>query len=258
VSLAGGGDRAATATSTDAAKVLSLSFEERRLAVAGLSLDERRALVEALPPLDLLALAKRNAAALGTYSATLARRERVGGRLTERQTTKIWVQPEPFAVLMFVTGGPAKGRRILYNAALRHRELRAREPGLLGRLGAIWVDIDSPLTRGDSNHPIVEIGFSALISLLERNAREALAEGPFARAFTGFEGDAVCQRFDSPKTSKRLYATSSLICLDLLLGLPVHTEVTDSSGPLEMYWYGDVEPNLSLAGGFFTPAGAGL
>jgi len=46
--------------------------------------------------------------------------------------------------------------------------------------------------------------------------------------------------------------------MDLLLGLPVHTEVTDSAGPLEMYWYSDVKPNLSLGEDFFTPAGAGL
>jgi hypothetical protein len=246
------------ADQSEAVRVLSLPMEERRAIVGQLPSAERRALLESVPPAELLAVYARNAAALGTYSATMIRRERVGGRMLDAQTTELWVQPEPFAVSMVTVDGPGKGRRVLYSAALRKNQLCAKEPGLFGVFGGLWIDIDSGLTRRDSNHAVVELGLGSLVAQLERHFKEAASAGDFKRTFEGDADGVICERFESPPSKKRLYATSSLLCVDLALGLPVRVEITDADGPLEQHAYSDVKPARTLATNFFTPSAQGL
>ncbi len=244
---------------SDAAKLLALPLQERRAQVQKLSVEERKALITRVPFADLIALERKAAAALGTYSATMVSRERMNGTLSPAQTVRIWVQAQPFAVRLKNIAGPGEGRRLLYNASIRKTQFRVKPPGFLGIFGGIWIDIDGDLAKGGSNHSVLETGLVALIELVDSHSNEALKEGEFTRTFERVnENGAICERFDSPKTSKALYATVSRFCVDPVLMLPLTTEITDAAGVLETFAFSDVKPQLTLGKNFFTLEGPEL
>jgi hypothetical protein len=242
-----------------APKLAGLSDEARRAEMAKLAPAERFALLERVGAADLVQIGKNAALALQTYSARLTKQERIGGELQDPQTAVVWVQPSPLALRVEFVEGSSKGRRLLYNSALRAGELRAREGGFLGIAGALWVGVDSSLTRRDSNHPITDIGFAALMELIAKDFTQVAATGAHARANEGPDSEGLyCILFTAPSGVSGLYAASARLCIDPLLGLPVRTEITDRQGFLERYVYRDVKANLALPGNHFTVEGAGL
>lgn len=241
-----------------AQRLAALSDEARRAEVSSLAPAERFALLEQVSAGDLVAIGRSASRALGTYSVRLKKQERIDGELQDPQTAMVWVQPSPLALRVEFVEGP-KGRRLLYNSALRARELRAREGGFLGIAGAIWVGVDSSLTRRDSNHPITDIGFAALMELIGRDFTSAATTGGHARKNEGPDPEGLyCILFTAPGSATGLYATSARLCIDPVLGLPLRTEITDREGLLESYRYTDVKPKLSLPADHFTPEGAKL
>ena len=242
-----------------AGRLAQLSDEARRAEVEKLDPAERLALIESVPAADLITMGRTAAGALRTYSTRLTKQERIDGELQDPQTAMVWVKPEPLALRMEFVEGDAKGRRLLYNSALRKDQLRARESGFLGIAGAIWVGIDSSLTRGDSNHPITDVGFTPLMELIGKDFATAAAAGGHSRSNEGPDEEGLyCVLFTAPANVPELYATSARLCIDPVLGLPMRTEITDREGFLERYVYRDVKPNLALPSDHFTPEGAGL
>jgi hypothetical protein len=237
----------------DTARWVALPVEERRARIVKLSVDERKALITKVPFLELLALEKKAAVALGTYSVTMASRERLDGVLSPRQTVRMWVQPDPFAVRVKNLAGPGEGRRLLYNASLRKDQLHVNQPGVVGAVGGVWIDVKGSIARGGSNHLITDTGLVALVELVTRHSQEAMKEGELTRTFEYVdESGAVCERFDSPKTTKVLYATSSRLCVDPVTMLPVSVEITDAGGLLEVITFSDVKSQPALGKKFFT------
>ncbi len=242
-----------------AQRLAGLSDEARRAAVSSLAPAERFALLEQVSAADLVEIGKSAARALGTYSVRLEKQERIDGELQDPQTAMVWVQPSPLALRVEFVDGSPKGRRLLYNSALRSGELRAREAGFLGIAGAIWVGINNSLTRRDSNHPITDIGFTPLMELIAKDFTSAAAAGGHTRKNEGPDPDGLyCILFTAPAGATGLYATSARLCIDPVQGLPLRTEITDGEGFLERYVYRDVKPNLTLRPDHFTPEGAKL
>jgi hypothetical protein len=238
--------------------LLQMSLEEQRAKVSELSVEERTELVKSLSIDELLALEKRAALASGTYHAQVMRSERVKGSLTPQETMSVWVQPEPLAIRLESIGGPPKGRKVVYNSTLRKDELRAKDSGFLGVFGGVWLNLDSSMTRSDSNHPLTDLGFIPVMNLVEKIVKQTRAKGEITRTYVRTDATGVCERFDAPKGAKGLYATSSLLCFDPVLSLPMHFEISDDQGRLETYTYSNVEQHVSLAKAFFTPEAAGL
>jgi hypothetical protein len=241
-----------------AAELPSLGDAERRERVAALTPEQREELLRSLDAKALIEMGTRAAEALGTYSATLTKVERVGGEKVGPQKVKIWIQPEPFAVRLMFEDGPGKGRRLLYSSGLRADQLRVREAGLLGMAGALWLNLDSSLTRRDTNHPVTDIGFSALMTLIAKDFADAQAAGGHTRSDEGRDpAGRTCIRFTAPAAAQT-YAAEARLCIDAVLGLPTRTEISDREGFLESYVYENVEGNLKLPEDHFTLAGAGL
>ena len=240
-------------------KLAELPDAARRAEVEKLSVPERMALMEKTDGGDLIQIGQTAARALGTYSTRLTKQERIGGDLQDPQTAMVWVHPSPLALRVEFVEGSSKGRRLLYNTALRTDELRAREGGFLGIAGAIWVGLNSSLTRRDSNHPITDIGFAPLMELIARDFKGAEPAGGHTRKNEGVDAAGLyCILFTAPTGATGLYATSARLCIDPVLGLPMRTEISDTKGFLERYVYSDVKANLSLPTNHFTLEGAKL
>lgn len=208
---------------------------------------QRLAVIQALTPEELCDVGSDAAKALGTYSARLVKEERIDGKMKPAQTLELVVRDDPNAIAARYVDGPAKGRRLLYNAQIRKDELRVREAGILGIAGALWIGLDSRLTRKDTNHRSTSLGLAPLVRLLRKDLDTAKPFGGF-RGIAGRLGeqDRACLTFEAPAQASGLYAKTSHLCVDTSLLLPVEAEIHDAQGLLERYRWSDVKPNLAV------------
>ncbi len=238
--------------------LLAAPLDAQRTRLERLTPAQRTEVVRSLSLEQLIALEQRAAQSLGTYRARVVRSERIDGQMLPLETMQVFIRPQPLAIRLETVEGTKKGRKVLYNAALRKDELRAQESGFLGVFGGVWVGLDSRLTRSDSNHRLTDLGFAPVMGLIERILNQTRAQGELTRTYVRTDETGVCERFDAPAGARGLYATRSLICFDPVSSLPMHFEIADAKGPLERYTYSQVEAHLKLPDAFFTPAAAGL
>ena len=236
----------------------SLSLTERRAFVAKTDRAEVEALLRAMTVDEMLDSAAERIAELGTYSGTLNKQERVKGDLLDPQVIKVVVREKPFAVRMDYAKGPGAGRRVLYNASSTHpKEIRVRESGLFSIAGALWIDVDSNLTRKESNHPVTHMGIGPLVQLVKKDADVFQHQG-FIRTNEPLKANnEFCVLFEPPARGAAATAPTTHMCFDAASGIPTSIVVKDAKGLRERYDWTDVKPT-TVAKNYFTPEGAGL
>lgn len=236
----------------------ALSLEARRAFVARTPPAQVEALLRAMSVDELLETAARRIQELGTYASTLEKQERVDGTLIATQVIKVVVREKPFAVRMEYEKGPGKGRRVVYAADSAHpKEIRVREAGLFSLAGALWIDVDSSLTRKESNHPVTDMGLGALVRLVRKDAEVYQHQG-FTRTDEPLAGSRqFCTRLAPPAAGAPGNAPTTRMCFDVETGIPTTLVVTDVGGVRERYVWKDVE-RKSPGRDFFTPKAAGL
>ncbi|PTL84794.1 DUF1571 domain-containing protein [Vitiosangium sp. GDMCC 1.1324] len=231
------------APSSDLPSLARLPMAERRAHVKTLSKEALAELFAAASPKTLLEAGKVSAAQLGTYETRVVKRERVSGELHKPQTIKLAVRQSPRALRLEVLEGPAKGRKVIYDSSVKKNEIRAREAGVLGLAGAVWVDMNGGLARRDTNHPITDFAFTSIIGILEDCFAKGEAVGGYARKDEGIDAAGrYCVTFTAPPGGQHLYATRARICMDPVLALPVALEIDDARGALERFDFTDVQP----------------
>jgi hypothetical protein len=216
-------------------------------------------LAAAAPLEELLASARHAVAGLGVYRATITKTERVHGKLVGPETAEVWIRETPRAVRMTFLAGGRPGRRLLYNETVRARQMLVREPGVLGFM-SVWVDIDGWLVRRSTSHTVREVGFGALLDLIDRDVARARPFGGHRRVEEppgGGPGGTSCETFLAPPGATDVYATRTRLCFDRALALPMVVEVFDHSGFLERFEWRQVEPHQTVDDRFFTAQGAG-
>lgn len=207
---------------------------------------------------ELLTHAQQSIDKLGAYTATLVKRERVKGELIDEQTIKLLIREAPFAARMEYVSGPGKGRKVVYDASKRPKEIRVKEGGLLGIAGGLWIGIDSALTRAESNHPITDLGLASLVRLMKRDAEAAKPHGGIGRSDEGLNKDGqYCVTFTAPSGATGLYAQKTKVCVDPSTLIPMYVEVHDTRGLLETYRWKDVKAE-AVKSDSFTPESMGI
>jgi hypothetical protein len=215
--------------------------------------------VRSMPTEELLTRARASVARLGDYRMRLVKQERVKGKVLPAQTLEATVRPSPPAIRVEFRAGPSKGRKLLYNAKLRPTEFRVKEPGLLGMAGALWLGLDNPLARGDTNRNVTDLGFGPLIELLARDFELARPAGGHTRKGGGLDAAGRwVETFVAPPGARGLSSATAKLTFDLALELPVGLESRDADGLFESYEYELLEKQLKLTDDFFTPEAAGL
>jgi hypothetical protein len=236
-----------------------LPISERRKQVASMSRDEIAAVIAKIPAATLLELGQKRIQQLGTYRARLTREERIDGKLTRPQAMELTLRPQPLAVRVEVVSGPGKGRRMLYNEALRPKDLRVREPGLLRALGALWIDIDAKVTRRETRHAITAIGYAPAMRLLVTDFEKARPAGGYARTDEGFDAaGSFCMRFDAPAKARGLTGNMARLCIAPADALITSVEVWDDAGLIERFRFELLQARMTVPDVEFTPEGAGL
>lgn len=239
-------------------ELVSLDAKQRGALLDRLDSAGKAALLQGLEPEHWLQLFRRTVDGLGIYRVTLEKAERVDGEVLPPQTLELLVREKPQAIYVEFVKGPAKGRRILYNSELRKDELRVKEAGILGFAGALWLSLDSGMTRKDSNHPVNMLGFGPMVALLEKEIATARPFGGLRRTSAGFENGLWCSRYEAPPGAKGLYAKWTRICGDPVVGLPSTIEVHDAKGFRERLRFTNVRREKRPPPGAFTLEGHGL
>lgn len=215
--------------------------------IAGASLAFTLALA-ALDPAETEALLRESRAridALGTYRMTFIKEERLARGWVGPQTMDLVVREQPFAVRATVVDGPNKGRRFLFDSTQRKRELRVREAGLLG-VAALWIDIDSALTRDDTRHPVTELGYGFVHRMIERDARLSRPVGGHSVVDEGHDDTGSrCLLLTAPDGVANLYAQRTRMCIDEKTRMITSLEVSDAKGVRERFRMKLVQANLT-------------
>lgn len=233
--------------------------ERRRAELAKRTPPEVAEVVAALSAHELLDISRGVVAELGVYELRLVKEERIGSKLLAPQTVRCTLRESPRAARLEYLEGPAKGRKVLYNAELRQDEMRVKEGGMLGLVGGMWIGLDNPLAKADTRHPVTAIGYGPLLDYLAGELRGSEPFGGHVRKDLGVDcrGLFSCE-FIAPDGAVGLNATRARLTLDLALGLPAEVEAHDRQGLLERYRYELVRRRIDVARGFFEPKAFGL
>lgn len=210
-----------------------LSDGDRRARVATMSKDELATFMRETPGEALVKMGLRAVAALGTYTYTMTKQERVGGKLLDAQQIATTLRESPFAVRLEFVAGPAKGRKVIYNPAVRADEFRVREAGFFSIAGRLWISLESGLAKKDSNHTIKESGLGNLLRRFERDQARAKEKGGLTVKQEGWDAKGLyCALYVMPNEGQGFDAASTRICTDVPAGLPARVEGYDARGTL--------------------------
>ena len=110
------------------------------------------------------------------YSATLVKKERVKGRLTDNQYLFVKVRHQPFSVyITFLGPEDFKGREVIYVEGRNGNKLLAHEGrGWKARIGMVALKPDSPLAMEGQRYPITMMGMRTLTKRLMEVGQEDL------------------------------------------------------------------------------------
>lgn len=242
-----------------AAQSLFIGNEGRERVFSGLREDAIRAVLDRTDDWVFLETGKRALAALGHYGCTLFKQERVGKKLQDVETIQLKYRESPKAIYMRWLAGPFKGRELVYNVhVLGSDKLRVREGGLLG-IVPVTIALDAPVARRGTNHLVSEVGFSHLLSLIEKDYTKAAPRGHIRRVNHGFE------TLDGRKTYKvesilprdeklGYYCYRMMHWTDYLKGIEIKSEVFNFKDELqESYYYKEVNTAPGFTAEDFDP-----
>lgn len=239
--------RLALVTALAATSALAHPFEEmteaqRKERVAAMSKDELAAAMQETPPEVLMNMSEKAIAALGIYSYTMVKQERIKGTLKPEQEIKSTIREDPFSVRLDYVRGPGKGRRVIYNTTVKKDEFRVKEAGFFSIAGRLWLSVNSGLAKGDSNHVITEAGLGNLVRRFKRDQGRAKEAGGLTVTNEGWDPKGnYCQMYVMPNQGKGFDSAKTRICTDLKAGVPSRVEGYDIKDQLlERYEFSDV------------------
>jgi hypothetical protein len=209
--------------------------------------------------LALVAQAQRQFQAVGDYTCTVVKRERVRGELQPENVMTLLVRNRPFSIyLRWRAPRSLEGQEVCYVAGANRGLMRVHPVGLAGIVGFVNLDPSDPRALKDNRHPVTEAGLAYLLDgvarqwELERQWNKTvvrIADGEFhGRPCTWIE------TVHPDPAAGSFYAYRCVLCLDRATHLPVHNAAYDRPRPggdpggdlLESYDYLDLRCNVGL------------
>ena len=197
------------------------------------------------------------------YSCSFEKRERLEGRLGEKQIISMKVRHQPFSVYMFFHQ-PYQGREVLYIDGQNNNELTVLEAGFKRRLGPMNLDPNGWLAMRGQKYPITKVGIRNLmaeaIAYAEADTKfgECDVKTDLNTNIDGRPTTLVQIQHPVPRREFRAYITR--IFLDNELRVPIHydaymwPEAQGQSPPLEeSYTYRNMKLNVGLTADDFDP-----
>ncbi len=193
------------------------------------------------------------------YSCTLIKRERIGGKLNEREYMYLKVRHEPFSVYMYFLGpNRLRGQEVIYVDGQNNGNLLGHGVGIRKIAGTVPLQPTGAMAMQGQRYPITEIGMKNLITRLlevaEHDKQFGECEVKFfrnAKITMGKETRTVtCIQVVHPIPRKNFRFHLARVYVDDELNLPVRYESYDwprkpGGAPelLEEYTYTDIKMN---------------
>jgi hypothetical protein len=192
------------------------------------------------------------------YSTTVAKRERIGGRLLDYQYMFVKLRQKPFSVYMYFLGPPElKGQEVIYVEGQNNGKLWAHGVGFEAHFGTVSLKPDGFVAMKNQRYPLTELGIlnmtRRLVEVGEDNKHYGECEVKF------YEGakinGRVCTMIEvvHPVPRRNFLFNVARIFVDKELNLPIRYESYDwprepggSPELIEEYTY----LNLKLNNGF--------
>jgi len=193
------------------------------------------------------------------YSATVAKRERIGGKVGEYEYMFIKLRQRPLSIYAYFLGPPAlKGQEVIYVDGQNDGNMWAHTVGVKNTLfGTVSIKPDGPIAMRNQRYPLTELGILNLTRRLVEVGEQDVKYGECEVKF--YEGAKIngrvctCIEVIHPVPRRNFLYHLARIFVDKDFNLPIRYESydwpKDKGGPpelLEEYTY----LNMKLNNGF--------
>jgi hypothetical protein len=169
---------------------------------------------------------------LHDYSATVAKRERIGGKLLEYQYMFVKLRQKPFSVYMLFLG-PAemKGREVIYVEGQNNGNLWAHGTGVERTVGTLSLKPDGFVAMKNQRYPLTELGIlnmtRRLVEVGEDNKRFGECDVKFYEGAKINGRVCTCIEVVHPVPRRNFLFHLARIFVDKDLNLPIRYESYD-------------------------------
>jgi hypothetical protein len=170
---------------------------------------------------------------LQDYSATLAKRERIGGKLMDYEYMFVKLRHKPFSVYMYFLGPAAlKGREVIYIQGENEGNMWAHGVGIENTMfGTLKLKPDGPVAMRNQRYPLTELGILNLTNRLVDVAKEDIKYGEcdvkFYKAAKINNRVCTCIEVIHPEPRRNFLFHVARIFVDDELNLPIRYESYD-------------------------------
>ncbi len=175
---------------------------------------------------------------LNEYELTMRRQERIDGSWNNDPfLNHVKYRHKPRQVYMAWLKGSAKaGQEIIYDETKRKDAMYGHLGGMFN-IASIWISLDGSKAKGNSNHPVSDVGLQTVVDIVSSSHKRRLKEGlpvaPGQIEVVKINGErCVALTWLAPAGVKGLYAAKSKICVDLKQPLIRQTESWDEAGQM--------------------------
>jgi hypothetical protein len=193
------------------------------------------------------------------YSATVAKRERIGGKLLDYEYMFVKLRHRPLSVYMYFLGPPAvRGQEVIYVEGQNNGNMWAHGVGLKNTVfGTVSLKPDGPIAMRNERYPLTELGIlnltRRLVEVGEKDVKFGECEVKFYEGAKINNRVCTCIEVVHPVPRRNFLFHLARIFVDKELDLPIRYESFDwpaekgGKPPLmEEYTY----LNLKLNNGF--------
>jgi hypothetical protein len=192
------------------------------------------------------------------YSATMVKRERIGGTLHENEFMYVKVRHQPFSVYMyFLAPASLKGQEALFVAGKNDDKLIGHGVGVRKILGTVHLDPTGAVAMSGQRYPITELGIEnltkRLIQVAENDKKFGECEVKFFNGAKINGRTSTCIQVTHPVPRKNFLFNVARVFVDDEMHVPVRYEAYEwPAAPggqpqlLEEYTY----LNMKLNNGF--------
>lgn len=167
------------------------------------------------------------------YSTTVAKRERIDGKLGEYEYMFIKVRQKPFSVYLYFMDPPSvKGQEVIYIEGQNNGKMWAHPPGFRNKIvGTLSLDPTGLIAMRGQRYPITELGLANLVKRLaeigERDAQYGECEVKFFQGAKINDRTCTCIQVMHPVPRRNFLFHIARIFVDDELNLPIRYESHD-------------------------------
>jgi hypothetical protein len=204
-----------------------------------------------------------NVEKIADYSATLAKRERINGKLADYEYMFIKMRHKPFSVYMnFLAPASLKGQEVIYIEGKNSGKMWAHGVGVQEVFGTVSLEPTSVIAMKNQHYPLTELGILNMVNRLvevgEKDRNYGECEVSFIKDAKINNRVCTCIQVTHPVPRRNFLFHLARIFVDDELNLPIRYESYDwpkeSGGPpelIEEYTYLNLKLNNGFSDGDF-------